>query len=182
MALILTRPITALFTTKLQNNYGEPIDIQFTAASRDYGRRIIPAGGSAVHPCEPNACPAVINGAVGNCGGATILLHKNGDSLQSMVIELTGKVSALCVSSMFLFLSDTWTLVARNTWLTWRARSGYNWSNDNGNPFLGRKRRLLAGAECPDIECAAGSDARDYKNVGIESCKPDPFYVEVHVC
>jgi hypothetical protein len=72
----------------------------------------------------------------------------------------------------------------------WNAvrRMWYNWSNDDAkdpNPFIGVKRSMVAGAGCPRIDCAAGSDACDYKvkpGPEIQTCAPDPYYMEVHVC
>lgn len=157
MAFLLAIPTTALFTAKFYNNCGFSIDVEFTAGGgRTTGKKSIAAGSTATSPHEPEACPQVFNDAIDNCGGATILLHKDGKKLAA---EYGNRVDSTGTRKMW-----------------------YNWSNDDGNPFLDRKRRMVAGAGCPSIDCAAGSDDCDYKKVGIESCSPDPYYVEVHVC
>lgn len=152
--LLLVTPTTALFTAIFYNNCNYPIDVEFTSHKANCGRKTVPAGGTANHPCEPQPCPENVSDNP-DCGGATMLFHKNG---QKLATEYGNRVEK----------------GVRKMW--------YNWSNDDGNPFLGESRNLLAGGGCRDLICAKGSDACDWKTAGIMSCSPDPYYIAAHIC
>lgn len=159
MALMLAVPTTAKFTALFYNHCSEAIEVECTAhPGRTMGKRLVQPGASVSNDLEPQACPDVANEPIEKCGGATFLLRKPGQS-DSLAAEYGNRLD--------------WDGV-RRMW--------YNWSSDAGNPFLDRKRSIVAGAGCPRIDCAAGSDACNHKNIGITSCAPDPYYVEVHVC
>lgn len=59
-----------------------------------------------------------------------------------------------------------------------------NFSMDNGSPFKDKSRKLIGGAGCPEIDCTPGTDDCNYKvrNPSIESCDPDPYYIQVAIC
>ena len=117
MAFLLALPTTALFTAKFYNNCNYAIDVQFTSHKQDCGRKTIPAGGTANHPCEPDACPENVSDKP-DCGGATILMHKDG---KTYAAEYGNRMEG----------------GVRKMW--------YNLSNDDGNPFLGGEEKTGCG-------------------------------------
>jgi hypothetical protein len=62
---------------KFINHCGEPIEVQFTIYKQDCGRQLVQPNSEAYHPCDLPACGPTGPNVFDDCGGGTMLLHKD---------------------------------------------------------------------------------------------------------